>query len=54
MNTIKKIQYKIAGDNTTFALKVAIIGIALIIVCLALSTNNKIVLAGLLMYEVLP
>ena len=41
-------------DLTTFGLKTVIIVWSFIVIALALSTNNKWLLAGILAYEILP
>lgn len=51
---IKKLQAQFARDMTSGMLKTAIILVALVLIVLALTVENKWLLAGILAYEVLP
>lgn len=50
----KQVQTAAANDLTEFGLKAAIILIAVLFIALALITKNKLVLAAILAYIVLP
>lgn len=53
-NLIKELQKALYTDFSIWALKVIIIAWACISIGLALSIDNKWILAGILAYEVLP
>ena len=48
------VQRAAARDFTLFGLKAAIIAVAVLLIILALTINNKWVLGGILVYEILP
>jgi hypothetical protein len=54
MEVIEKIKKRFEADYTATSLKFMVIAWALFIIFLAIAIDNKVVLAGILAYEVLP